>query len=79
MTKKQKRETFTVIYAAGGRDNADWSRLSWTGSRGAAEAKAAEIVRGGRPAYVRSLLDLERGGLPEGPAPDWDYKRLAWG
>lgn len=71
--------TYTVIYATGGRENSEWHRLSQTFATAAQAAQAkAEIVRGGRPAYVKTAAEVAAHGLPEGPCPDWDYKNLCW-
>lgn len=69
---------YTVVFASGGRENAEWRRLRTQGTRASAEADRDEIVKAGRPAYVRKVAELEAHGLPEGPAPGWDYSRLRW-
>lgn len=43
-----------------------------------ANAKAADIVRGGYPAYVHDTDRLNVIGLPVGPAPAWNYAERRW-
>lgn len=73
------KKLFTVVYAQGGYANATWHRaLLATPDRKRAEQVCKSEVKSGRPAYVKSLWELETIGMPEGPAPGWDYHNLRW-
>lgn len=71
-------DTYTVVYATGGRENAEWHRAAACGSLAEAENLRDDIVRGGRPAHLMEAIALDLFGLPKGPAPLWDYTNLRW-
>jgi hypothetical protein len=73
-----KPPSWTVVYATGGRDNAEWHRCQPVAAVEAAWQMRDEIVAAGRPAYSGATHWWDSIGLPEGPAPQWDYVRLQW-
>jgi len=70
--------TYTVVYATGGYDNAEWHRCQPVVTLEEATKAADDIVRGGRPAYVHSTKTIDTLGMPVGAAPRWDYTLLRW-
>ncbi len=71
---------YTVVYGSGGRVNTTWHRaLLATTDIGRASRIAQAEVRAGRPAFVKTLAELDAHGMPEGACPNWDYSRLCWG
>lgn len=70
--------SYTVVYATGGYANAQWHACQPVDSLDAANTMRDEIVQGGRPAYVHTTGILRWLGMPDGPAPRWDYVRLCW-
>lgn len=70
---------FSVVFATGGSTNAKWQRAADIfKTEEAANRRRDVIVRMGYPAYTHATEVLETIGLPEGPAPKWDYTKLCW-
>ena len=70
---------FVVLYWHGGSEVGHWFKMLDTfASYDAARAAVEELVKAGRPGYVRSQRELDTIGWPEGPPPSWDFKRLQW-
>lgn len=70
-------KTFTTVFQMGGRED-QWQRALAVVTKEEADAQAASIVRGGRPAYVAETALWDNIGLPIGASPRWDYERLTW-
>jgi hypothetical protein len=70
--------SFVVIFQTGGSLGSWRPVLDGFGTKEAAKVKRDELCRMGYPAYVAPARVYEAVGLPEGPAPSWDYRELRW-
>jgi hypothetical protein len=66
---------FETVYQTGGR-NGKWRRALPVATREESVRQVMECERMGFPAYTGEVYFWDAIGLPNGPAPHWDYTNL---
>lgn len=76
LSKQQKRinkmKNYILVYRCGGRDNGQWKKTLVIGNHEMCREKAIEVETMGYPALVLTVAGIEKIGLPDADASDYN-------